>query len=158
MQYLPVAFAVFQFFFLLGLVIYYMAQAILRILQQAYITRAFYGHEEALGRQAQRAGEQARELAKTDGETGGGGLFRQARRDLTAAKTDRTATNATSTKLTKASPVASNGAARPSKRTTEPKNRPTPTGRGPAGRPKRVTDSSRPGGARAKNAGGKRRR
>lgn len=158
MQYLPVAFAVFQFFFLLGLVIYYMAQAILRILQQAYITRAFYGHEEALGRQAQRAGEQARELAKTDGETGGGGLFRQARRDLTAAKTDRTATNATSTKLTKAPPAASNGASRPSKRTTEPKNRPTPTGRGPVGRPKRVTDSSRPGGARAKNAGGKRRR
>ena len=31
MQYLPVVFAVFQVFFLLGLVIYYMAQAILRI-------------------------------------------------------------------------------------------------------------------------------
>ena len=39
MQYLPVAFAIFQVFFLLGLVIYYMAQAILRIGQQLYITR-----------------------------------------------------------------------------------------------------------------------
>ncbi len=80
MQYLPVAFAVFQIFFLTGLVIYYAAQAVLRIGQQAYITRRFYGHEEALGRQAQRAGEQARELAKKDG--GGGGLFAQAKRDL----------------------------------------------------------------------------
>jgi YidC/Oxa1 family membrane protein insertase len=80
MQYLPVAFAIFQIFFLTGLVIYYSAQAVLRIGQQAYITRRFYGHEEALGRQAQRAGETARELAKTDG--GGGGLFAQARRDL----------------------------------------------------------------------------
>ena len=52
----------------------------LRIGQQAYITRRFYGHEESLGRQAQRAGEQARELAKKDG--GGGGLFGQAKRDL----------------------------------------------------------------------------
>ena len=65
MQYLPVVFAVFQVFFLAGLVIYYMAQAMLRIGQQAYITRRFYGHDEALGRQAQRASEQARELAKT---------------------------------------------------------------------------------------------
>ena len=85
MQYLPVAFAIFQVFFLLGLVIYYMAQAILRILQQLYITRTFYGHDEALGRQAQRASEQARELSKQDGE-GGGGLFAQARRELSAAK------------------------------------------------------------------------
>ena len=43
-----------------------MAQAMLRIGQQAYITRRFYGHEESLGRQAQRAGDQARELAKKD--------------------------------------------------------------------------------------------
>ena len=57
MQYLPVVFAVFQVFFLAGLIIYYMAQAVLRIGQQAYITRRFYGHDESLGRQAQRAGE-----------------------------------------------------------------------------------------------------
>jgi len=145
MQYLPVAFAVFQVFFLLGLVIYYMAQAILRILQQAYITRAFYGHDEALGRQAQRAGEQARELAKEDGGAGGGGLFGQARRDLAGAKSERTAAKT-------AVPVAK-AVSRPSKRTTEPKNRPTATGKGPAGRPKKATTTGRPGGARSKTTG-----
>ena len=79
MQYLPVVFAIFQVFFLAGLIIYYMAQAVLRIGQQAYITKRFYGHEESLGRQAQRAGDEARELAKKDG--GGGGLFARAKRD-----------------------------------------------------------------------------
>ena len=68
MQYLPVVFAVFQVFFLLGLMIYYMAQAVLRIAQQAYITRAFYGHDEALGRQAQRAGSGARAGQGEQGE------------------------------------------------------------------------------------------
>jgi len=149
MQYLPVAFAVFQVFFLLGLVIYYMAQAILRILQQAYITRAFYGHDESLGRQAQRAGEQARELAKEDG--GGGGLFGQARRDLALAKADRGATKPAADQAVKSAPL------RPSKRTTEPKNRPTPTGKGPAGRPKKAAPATRPGGARSKSAGKRRK-
>ncbi len=83
MQYLPVAFAVFQIFFLLGLVVYYIVQSILRILQQFYITKRFYGSDESLGRQAQAASERARELAKADG---GGGPLAQARRDLTAAK------------------------------------------------------------------------
>ena len=40
MQYLPVVFAVFLFFYLTGLVIYYMAQAIFRIGLQYYITHA----------------------------------------------------------------------------------------------------------------------
>ena len=89
MQYLPVAFAIFQVFFLAGLIIYYMAQAILRIGQQAYITRRFYGHDESLGRQAQRAGEAARELAKEQG--GGGGLFSPGQaRDLPEAKATAT--------------------------------------------------------------------
>ena len=43
MQYLPVVFAVFQVFYLTGLVIYYMAQAIFRIGLQYYITHRFYG-------------------------------------------------------------------------------------------------------------------
>ena len=86
MQYLPVVFAVFQIFFLPGLVIYYIVQTVLRIAQQVYITRRFYGHDEALGRQAQRAGEQARELAKQDG--GGGGMFGQAKRDLAGGQGD----------------------------------------------------------------------
>jgi YidC/Oxa1 family membrane protein insertase len=150
MQYLPVVFAVFQVFFLLGLVIYYMAQAVLRIAQQGYITRRFYGHDEALGRQAQRAGERARELAKeSQGENGGGGgFFAQARRDLTSAKADRTE---------KAAEPSTRTASRPSKRTTEPKNRPTPTGKGPAGRPKKASTAGRPGGARTKSSGKRRK-
>lgn len=139
MQYLPVAFAVFQVFFLTGLVIYYAAQAVLRILQQAYITRRFYGHDESLGRQAQRAGEQARELSKTDG---GGGLLAQARRDLGRAKQEDPAptTPAPAKRSARATP---SGA---SKRTTAPKNRPTPSGSRAGGRP----TTSRPGGSRAK--------
>jgi YidC/Oxa1 family membrane protein insertase len=86
MQYLPVAFAVFQLFFLAALVVYYIFQTIIRIIQQLYITKAFYGHDEALGRQAQRAGEAAREEAKKSGESGG--MFAQAKRDLGAARGD----------------------------------------------------------------------
>jgi YidC/Oxa1 family membrane protein insertase len=135
---------------LLGLVIYYMAQAILRIAQQAYITRAFYGHDEALGRQAQRAGERARELAKTDGS--GGGLLQQAKRDLASARGDTPRGNAAVVDAKSTAPVPKAG----SKRTTEPKGRPTPTGKGPAGRPQRSSTSARPGGPRTN--GGKRRR
>ena len=82
MQYLPVVFAVFQVFFLTGLIIYYMAQAVLRIGQQAYITRRFYGHDESLGRQAQRAGD-AGPRAGQDRTTAAvaAGCSRQAKRD-----------------------------------------------------------------------------
>jgi YidC/Oxa1 family membrane protein insertase len=163
MQYLPVAFAFFQIFFLTGLVIYYAAQAVLRIGQQAYITRRFYGHEEALGRQAQRAGERARELAKEDG--GGGGIFAQARRDLTGAKGDggsagggSGSNGAKAAKDGEAAPVrATSRTGGGSKRTTPPKNRPTPSGKAPASRPRSGPPSGRPGGQRAKS-GGKRRR
>jgi YidC/Oxa1 family membrane protein insertase len=84
MQYLPVVFAVFLIFYLTGLVIYYMAQAIFRIALQAYITRRFYRGEESLGRQAQAAGDRAREIAKKDGKETGGGLFAQAKREMAA--------------------------------------------------------------------------
>ncbi len=150
MQYLPVAFAIFQVFFLAALIIYYMSQAILRIGQQAYITRRFYGHEEALGRQAQRAGEAARELAKEQG--GGGGLFSQARRDLSPAKGGDAPSNGKGADKA-VPPTGSPGGT--SKRTTPPKSRPTPTGKGSGGRP--ASSSGRPGGSRAKS-GGKRRR
>ena len=66
MQYLPVVFAGFQLFFPTGLVVYYITQTLLRIGQNHYITRRFYGHDESLGRQAQRAGAEARELGKND--------------------------------------------------------------------------------------------
>ena len=110
MQYLPVVFAVFLVFYLTGLVIYYMAQAIFRIGLQYYITHRFYKGEHSLGRQAQAAGERAREIAKKDG--GGGGLFAQAKRQISEAK----------------QPPAKQAGAKPptvSKRVTPPKNRPT---------------------------------
>ncbi len=152
MQYLPVVFAIFQVFFLTGLVIYYMAQAVLRIAQQAYITRRFYGHDESLGRQAQRAGEQARELAKQDG--GGGGFLAQAKRELGAGKGEaapaKGSTGATKGSNGSASSKAPPAAPTTSKRTTPPKNRPTPSGQGSRGRP---SPSTRPKG----NTGKKRR-
>ena len=86
MQYLPVVFAVFQIFFLFGLVVYYIVQSILRILVQAYITRRFYRGEDSLGRQAQAASAKAREIAKAEG--GGGGFLAQAKRELSGGAGD----------------------------------------------------------------------
>jgi YidC/Oxa1 family membrane protein insertase len=129
MQYLPVFFAVFQVFFLSALVVYYIFQTLLRIAQQAYITRTFYGHDESLGRQAQRAGEAAREEAKKNGD--GGGLFAQAKRDLGGgAKSDKPKPE--TTKSDKGAPAPKRSTT--SKRVTPPKNRPTPSA-GAKGRP-----------------------
>ena len=121
MQYLPVVFAVFLVFYLTGLVIYYMAQAIFRIGLQYYITRRFYAGEHSLGRQAQAAGERAREMHKADG--GGTGLFAQAKRDMALGKDSK------DSKDSKAKPAAKSSAATTSKRVTAPKNRPTSSGR-----------------------------
>lgn len=65
-QYMPVAFSVFQVVLPTSLVVYYFTQAVIRIGQQAYITRRFYGSDESLGRQAQAAGERAREIVKSE--------------------------------------------------------------------------------------------
>jgi YidC/Oxa1 family membrane protein insertase len=129
MQYLPVFFAIFQVFFLSALVVYYIFQTLLRIAQQAYITRTFYGHDESLGRQAQRAGEAAREEAKKNPD-GGGGLFAQAKRDL-AGGGKPAKSEASKSPSSKAVPPKK---ATPSKRVTPPKNRPTPSA-GAKGRP-----------------------
>jgi YidC/Oxa1 family membrane protein insertase len=129
MQYLPVFFAIFQVFFLSALVVYYIFQTLLRIAQQAYITRTFYGHDESLGRQAQRAGEAAREEAKKNPD-GGGGLFAQAKRDL-AGGGKPTKSDTSKSPSSKAVPPKK---ATPSKRVTPPKNRPTPSA-GAKGRP-----------------------
>jgi len=86
MQYLPVVFAVFQIFFLTGLVIYYITQALFRIGQNFYITKKFYGHEHSLGRQAQAASARARDEAKANGADTGGGMFAQAKRDAQARR------------------------------------------------------------------------
>lgn len=124
MQYLPVVFAVFLVFYLTGLVIYYMAQAIFRIGLQYYITRRFYKGEHSLGQQAQRAGAEARELNK---DNGGGGLFAQAKRDLAAGKESAAGKG-------KAAPANGRPASTTvSKRVTPPKNTPTPSSKG--GRP-----------------------
>jgi YidC/Oxa1 family membrane protein insertase len=163
MQYLPVAFAIFQVFFLTGLIIYYMTQAVLRIGQQAYITRRFYGHDESLGRQAQRAGTEARELAKADNGNGdggaksGGGFFASLRQQTATARDEQTAKTTTKGRTTPKGSGDDAAAGRPasgSKRTTEPKGRPTPSGRPTqSNRP----SASRPGGARAKSDGKRRR-
>jgi YidC/Oxa1 family membrane protein insertase len=123
-QYLPVVFAVFMIFYLTGLVFFYMGQAIMRIGLNYYITHRFYKGEESLGRQAQRASEHARELAKKDG---GGGMFAQAKRDLAAGKQQNTAPK----------PVVS-------KRVTPPKNRPTPSKDRPAPSAGRPAGTGRP--------------
>ncbi|MFM8267139.1 MAG: YidC/Oxa1 family membrane protein insertase, partial [Ilumatobacteraceae bacterium] len=121
LQYLPVVFAVFLVFYLTGLVIYYMAQAVIRIGLNWYITHRFYKGDESLGRQAQRAGERARELAAKDG---GGGMFAQMKKDLAAAK------------QTPAKPTTS-------KRVTPPKGAPTPRA-GTRGRPSSTGRATRP--------------
>jgi len=157
MQYLPVFFAIFQIFFLAALVVYYLFQTIFRIVQQAYITRAFYGHDESLGRQAQRAGEAAREEAKKNPDGGGGGFFAQAKRDLGGpapdgkgkgtggpkkpppagkdAKDVKPGKDSGPKKPGPSDKNTKNGSPPPtSKRVTPPKNRPTPSS-GAKGRP-----------------------
>jgi YidC/Oxa1 family membrane protein insertase len=100
MQYLPVAFAVFQVFLPTSLVAYYMVQAVFRIVQQGYITRRFYG-ENGLGREAQEASAKAREIGKDDN-----------------AKSSKQKTE----QKQAPAPIQS-------KRVTPGKNRPTPSGR-----------------------------
>ena len=66
LQYMPVAFAFFQLILPTSLVVYYIVQAFVRIAQQYYITKRFYGGENSLGRQAQAAGAKAREIAEEE--------------------------------------------------------------------------------------------
>jgi YidC/Oxa1 family membrane protein insertase len=140
MQYLPVVFAGFLVFYLTGLVIYYMAQAIFRIGLQYYITHRFYKGEQSLGRQAQAAGERAREISKKDGGGGGGGIFAQAKRELSAGK--QAPSKATAGKPASVKPATPTV----SKRVTPPKNRPTPTSTGtrPAPTGKAARPDARP--------------
>jgi YidC/Oxa1 family membrane protein insertase len=147
MQYLPVAFAVFQIFFLLGLVVYYIVQTILRIAQQAYITKRFYSGEHSLGRQAQAASERARELHK-DGGGAPGGLFGSlgGQKGASAdkrAKDDGGSSGRAAKPSAAAKPAAGAPSTQPNKRTTAPKNRPTSTN-SRSSRPA----SNRPGGSR----------
>ena len=106
MQYLPVVFAVFQIFFLLALVIYYIIQSVIRIFVQFYITRRFYADDESLGRQAQAASAKARELSEKD--SSGGGLIARAKRELEDATGASSEKKSTSSDGTRPSPKGSN--------------------------------------------------
>jgi YidC/Oxa1 family membrane protein insertase len=113
LQYMPVAFAVFQVALPTGLIVYYFVQALVRIGQQAYITKRFYGSEDSIGRQAQQASAKAREIKDDE--------------DKKSKKSDKTGQTEQF----------------PSKRITQPKNaknapnRPTsPRNDGPPKRPK----------------------
>ncbi len=172
MQYLPVVFAVFQIFFLTGLVIYYIVQALFRIGQNAYITRRFYHGEESLGRVAQAAGQRARDEAQANGTgngVGGGGMFAQAKRDAQARRDAQDAarkggTTTASRKPTGRDSTASKPASKPTGRDQAVKKQPvgqseqpvptvtskrvTPPKNRPtpsATRPQRPTASGRPG-------------
>jgi YidC/Oxa1 family membrane protein insertase len=171
MQYLPVFFAVFQIFFLSALVVYYIFQTLLRILQQYYITKKFYGGDESLGRQAQRAGEAAREEAKKNGESGG--FLAQAKRDLATGKGD-TKTSAADKNANGKGSKSGGSAGKPSpvtnKRVTPAKNvgkngeksRPAPSGSGkgrptPTRKEAEAARAARPKSSRPKPSGKKKR-
>ena len=130
MQYLPVAFGIFQFFFPVGLVVYYISQTLVRIAQQQYITRRFYRGEHSLGQQAQAASGKARELAKDEGATGG--FFGQMKHDLAKAKEQPK--NVTPGKGSQSGPTVSKrvtppkGGGTPAKGKPTPPNRPKPSG------------------------------
>ena len=107
-----------------GLIVYYATQAIIRIAQQAYITRRFYGHDNAIGRQAQAASATAREMAKADKSDKG----------KSAPKNDAPPKDASA-------PIVS-------RRITPSKNKPAPSGKRPS-RP--VPPSKRGDGGSAPN-------
>lgn len=147
MQYLPVVFAVFQIFFLTALVVYYIFQTLLRILQQYYITKKFYG-EDGLGRQAQQAGEEARAQAKDSGE--GGGFFDQMKRDLAGGGGD-----AKNSKDAGSKGDGKKDGAKKDDKSSAKKGPPSKSGR-PAGQSKRVTPpKSRPTAGGKNGSGGK---
>ena len=133
MQYLPVVFAVFQLFFPTGLVLYYIAQTLLRIGQQAYITRRFYGGEHSLGRQAQAAGHEARELTKKHKANDDSAV---------TAKPTKGARTSAPAKATAQRPTPPSACPKPSGRVTPSTNKPAPSG----GRPTRpVAKGATPG-------------
>jgi YidC/Oxa1 family membrane protein insertase len=89
----PVMYVFFAFVSPAAIGIYFMVSSLWRVAQQHYITRSLYGHEDAVGRQAQRAMAEVRESRKTENggaAKGGAGRGTKSPRD---AKTPRDATN-----------------------------------------------------------------
>ncbi len=116
MQYLPVVFAVFQIFFLLALVVYYIIQSVIRIIVQFYITKRFYAGDESLGRQAQAASAKARELSESDG--GSGGFIARAKRELedaTGASAEKKGSSSSTRPAAKGSNSRTNGGSKGAK-------------------------------------------
>jgi YidC/Oxa1 family membrane protein insertase len=75
----PVMYVFFAFVSPAAIGIYFLVSTFWRVVQQYYITRSLYGHEEAVGRQAQRAMLEMREERKKDGgpaaQKGSGGIL-----------------------------------------------------------------------------------
>ena len=75
----PVMYVFFAFVSPAAIGVYFLVSTAWRVAQQYYITRSLYGHEDALGVQAQKAMAEVRESRKKEqGGTpaaGGGGLF-----------------------------------------------------------------------------------
>ena len=105
MQYLPVVFAVFQIFFLLALVIYYIIQSIIRIFVQFYIRDGFTLMTNRWSPSPSRKRE-GRELSEKD--SGGGGLIARAKRELEDATGASSEKKSTDSGGTRPSPKGSN--------------------------------------------------
>ena len=74
----PVMYVFFAFVSPAAIGVYFLVSTSWRVAQQYYITRSLYGHEDALGVQAQRAMAEVRESRQKEqggGNAGGGGLF-----------------------------------------------------------------------------------
>jgi YidC/Oxa1 family membrane protein insertase len=73
----PIMYTFFAVYVPLAVGVYFLVSTLWRVVQQAYITRSLYGHEDAIGVQAQKAMAQARQDREKDGGSGGflGGLL-----------------------------------------------------------------------------------
>jgi YidC/Oxa1 family membrane protein insertase len=69
----PVMYVFFAFVSPAAIGVYFLVSTFWRVVQQYYITRSLYGHDDALGRQAQRAMAEMREEKKKEGGGAAGG-------------------------------------------------------------------------------------
>ena len=120
LQYMPVAFAVFQIALPTALVVYYMMQAVVRIIQQQYITQRFYKKDDSLGRQAQAASTAAREMKEIS------------KHDRNDDKKNDTK-NKTKNENTKEQKFNSKRVTPPKGKATPPRRRPQPPGKNRSG-------------------------
>jgi YidC/Oxa1 family membrane protein insertase len=67
----PIMYVSFAVYVPLAVGVYFLVSTLWRVGQQGYITRSLYGHEDAIGVQAQKAMAQARQDRAKDGSGGG---------------------------------------------------------------------------------------